>query len=149
MPVTANTDVPPTQGGDEGLTMAEFLESYPEATEGSFVEADLNSDGVIDNAELLAATEAGLILPVENTAPVGTGVTSVTTTAPDMNIGSEPDVPPTRGADEGLRMAEFLAEYPNATEETYVEADLDADGRIDNSEILAAIEAGLILAKAD
>lgn len=136
--VAGNTDVPPTRGGDEGLTMSEFLERHPEATEETYVEADLDADGVIDNAELLAATEAGLILPVENTEPGGVVVAPVTVT------GSESGVAQTRAADDGLRMAEFLERYPTATEEVFVEADLDADGRIDNSEILAATEAGLI-----
>lgn len=47
--------------GDGVLTMAELQAIYPDVTEEQFVGADSDADGLINEEELAAAREAGLI----------------------------------------------------------------------------------------
>ncbi len=47
--------------GDGGLTMDELLAAYPDFTEAQFLEADGDANGLIDEAELAEAREAGII----------------------------------------------------------------------------------------
>lgn len=46
-------------------TMEEFMVAYPEVTPEIFAEIDTNNDGLIDEDELEAAVEAGLVAPSE------------------------------------------------------------------------------------
>ena len=47
--------------GDGMMTVDEIQAVYPEMTAEAFAEADLNSDGVLDDAEMVAGQERGLI----------------------------------------------------------------------------------------
>ncbi len=47
--------------GDGVLSMEEVQAVYTDMTEEQFIEADANADGLIDETELAAAREAGLI----------------------------------------------------------------------------------------
>ncbi|WP_113912639.1 EF-hand domain-containing protein [Roseovarius dicentrarchi] len=47
--------------GDGLLTVEEVQAAYPEMTAEQFSEADANADGALDDAELTAAQDAGLI----------------------------------------------------------------------------------------
>ena len=46
---------------DFPLTMAEFMEAYPEVTPEEFAEIDTAGDGMVSEEEYAAAQEAGLI----------------------------------------------------------------------------------------
>ena len=46
-------------------TLEEFLDAYPDLSEGVFEQLDLNDDGKIDPDEYLLAIDAGLIMPLE------------------------------------------------------------------------------------
>ena len=46
---------------DFPLTMAEFMEAYPEVTPEQFAEIDTAGDGMVSEEEYTAAQEAGLI----------------------------------------------------------------------------------------
>ncbi len=46
---------------DGFLSLAEIQAVYPDVTETDFTEADANGDGLLDEEELAAAREAGLI----------------------------------------------------------------------------------------
>ena len=62
--LTATTSFAMTEidaNGDGVLSMGELLAIYPEMTEEQFVEADADSNGLIDETELAAARESGLI----------------------------------------------------------------------------------------
>lgn len=50
--------------GDGMVTLDEFQSMYSEAPEGAFIAIDTNADGTLDDEELAAATEAGL-MPME------------------------------------------------------------------------------------
>lgn len=54
------------QMGEAPWTMEEFMAVYPEVTPEVFAEIDTNGDGLIDEAELEAAIEAGLIEPADD-----------------------------------------------------------------------------------
>lgn len=47
--------------GDGVASFTELLAVYPTLTEDGFSAIDANADGVIDDAEMVAAQEAGLI----------------------------------------------------------------------------------------
>ena len=49
------------QAAEGPWTMDEFMAAYPEVTPELFVQIDTNGDGMIDQEELDAAVEAGLI----------------------------------------------------------------------------------------
>lgn len=51
--------------GDGMVSMEEMTAVYPDMTEDSFTQADANADGMLDEAELQAAVEAGTITPTE------------------------------------------------------------------------------------
>lgn len=53
---------------DGFLSLAELQAAYPDLTEEAFTEADANGDGVLDQDELAAAREAGLIPMAEEGA---------------------------------------------------------------------------------
>ncbi|MGY6695235.1 MAG: hypothetical protein ACXIUW_04295 [Roseinatronobacter sp.] len=46
-------------------TKEEFMAAYPELTDETFDQIDLNDDGMIDPDEYLLAVAAGLITPLE------------------------------------------------------------------------------------
>ncbi|MEJ2021351.1 MAG: hypothetical protein P8X43_04740 [Maritimibacter sp.] len=46
---------------DGMITLDEVMAIYPDVTEDAFVQADTNSDGVLDVDELAAAQEAGIL----------------------------------------------------------------------------------------
>lgn len=50
---------------DGFLSLAEIQAVYPDVTETDFTEADANGDGLLDEEELAAAREAGLIPKAE------------------------------------------------------------------------------------
>lgn len=54
-------DVAVDTDGDGMVSMEEFATAYPDLTDETFAAADANADGMLDEAELAAATEAGLI----------------------------------------------------------------------------------------
>lgn len=45
--------------GDGQVTMGEAQAAHPDLTDSAFVEIDTNGDGVLDEAEIAAAVEAG------------------------------------------------------------------------------------------
>jgi len=47
--------------GDGGLSMEEFTLAYPDLTEAEFKTADVDSDGMINEAELADALAIGLL----------------------------------------------------------------------------------------
>ena len=47
--------------GDKLLTIDEMKATYPEISEDQFMQADANSDGVINAQELSDATQAGVL----------------------------------------------------------------------------------------
>ncbi len=47
--------------GDSLISFAEMTEQYPDLTEEDFGKIDTNEDGLVDDAELATALEAGLI----------------------------------------------------------------------------------------
>ena len=47
--------------GSGSLSLEELQVAYPSATEDTFVTIDANADGVVDEAELAAAVEAGTL----------------------------------------------------------------------------------------
>ncbi|GKY86818.1 EF-hand domain-containing protein [Sinisalibacter aestuarii] len=47
--------------GDGLVTLAELQAMYPDFTDEQFAEADTDASGALDEAELAAATEAGMI----------------------------------------------------------------------------------------
>lgn len=55
----AMTDMDSDQGA--ALGMDDLMAAYPDLDEATFISADTNGDGGIDQAELAAAREAGLI----------------------------------------------------------------------------------------
>ena len=62
MATTAFADVSAMDtNGDGLLTMDEVQASYPEVTADQFSQVDINGDGAVDDAELTAAQEAGLM----------------------------------------------------------------------------------------
>lgn len=48
--------------GDGVASMAELLVVYPALTEENFNEIDLNGNGTVDEAEMTAAIEAGMLV---------------------------------------------------------------------------------------
>ncbi len=46
---------------DGMITLDEIMAIYPDVTEDAFIQADTNSDGVLDADELAAAQEAGIL----------------------------------------------------------------------------------------
>ncbi|PKP73204.1 MAG: calcium-binding protein [Alphaproteobacteria bacterium HGW-Alphaproteobacteria-6] len=46
---------------DGALTLAELQAGYPTLTEDGFIALDSNADGLVDEAELTAATGAGIL----------------------------------------------------------------------------------------
>ncbi|TYB77534.1 hypothetical protein [Maritimibacter fusiformis] len=46
---------------DGFVSLVELQATYPDVTEADFTEADANGDGLLDEEELAAAREAGLI----------------------------------------------------------------------------------------
>ncbi len=53
------------RNGDRVLTIAEVQAVYPEITTDTFTALDVNADGTLDEGEILAAQEAGIIPPSE------------------------------------------------------------------------------------
>lgn len=49
------------QNSDGVLSLPEMQAIYPEMTEDHFMSVDLNGDGVLEDAEVKAAQEAGLL----------------------------------------------------------------------------------------
>ena len=54
-------DAGPDVDGDGMVSMEEFTAAYPELTEETFTMADANADGSLDEAEIAAAAEAGIL----------------------------------------------------------------------------------------
>ncbi len=62
MATTAFADVSAMDvNGDGLLTMDEVQAAYPEVTADQFSQIDTNGDGAVDDAEMTAAQEAGLM----------------------------------------------------------------------------------------
>lgn len=59
-------DASPDLDGDGMVTMEEFVAAYPDLTDEAFIAADANADGVLDETEIAAAAEAG-VLPMSET----------------------------------------------------------------------------------
>lgn len=53
------------QDGDGMATYDEIVAVYPDVTEDQFAEIDTNGDGTLDDAEMTAAIEAGLLVMPE------------------------------------------------------------------------------------
>ena len=49
--------------GDGAVTLDEMTTAYPDATQETFDAIDTNVDGTVDEAELTAAIDAGLVAP--------------------------------------------------------------------------------------
>lgn len=61
LPVTAFAATEIDANGDGLLTLDEVQAVYPEITVESFSAMDLNADGALDDAESVAAMDAGLM----------------------------------------------------------------------------------------
>ncbi|MGX0879524.1 Ca2+-binding EF-hand superfamily protein [Roseovarius sp. MBR-154] len=51
--------------GDGYITMSEFQQAMPEAPSEAFMEADADADGALNEEELAAAKEEGILPPSE------------------------------------------------------------------------------------
>lgn len=58
---TALAEDGPDMDGDGLLTMDEVVAAWPDVTENAFIAADADANGTLDEAEVAAAVEAGLI----------------------------------------------------------------------------------------
>ena len=65
MPLAAMAATEVDANGDGYLTIDEVQAVYPEITEDGFSAMDLNADGSLDDEEVVAAQEAGL-MPTES-----------------------------------------------------------------------------------
>jgi len=59
-------DAGPDVDGDGLVSMEEFAAAYPDLAADTFTLADTNADGALDEAEIAAAAEAGL-MPMNET----------------------------------------------------------------------------------
>ncbi|KIC49221.1 hypothetical protein RA29_12725 [Tateyamaria sp. ANG-S1] len=68
VPALAAAEIPADidTDGDGVLTIDEVQASFPEVTSDGFSAMDLNADGVLDEDEVTAAQEAGLMPPTES-----------------------------------------------------------------------------------
>jgi Ca2+-binding EF-hand superfamily protein len=57
----ANAQTTLDANGDGKVTYDEMVAVYPDVTEDQFIAADTNDDGLLDEAELAAAQEAGTL----------------------------------------------------------------------------------------
>lgn len=54
-------DAGPDVDGDGMVSMEEFTAAWPDMTAETFAAADANADGALDEAEIAAAAEAGIL----------------------------------------------------------------------------------------
>ena len=59
-------DAGPDVDGDGMVSMEEFTAAWPDLTADDFTAADSNADGMLDEVEIAAAAEAG-VLPMNET----------------------------------------------------------------------------------
>ncbi len=57
----ANAQTTIDANGDGKVTYDEMVAVYPDVTEDQFIAADTNDDGLLDEAEMAAAQEAGTL----------------------------------------------------------------------------------------